>query len=63
MGPEQLDEIRQACPETLKKFHRLLDRIRHLQPSVEIQRKLLRGLLECQEDAGRCKLDDDRKHL
>jgi hypothetical protein len=51
MGPEQLDEIHQAGPETLDKFQRLLERLRHLQPTIEIQRKILRGLLERQRDA------------
>ncbi len=52
MPPELLDDISQADPDTLGKFQSLLDRLRHLQPSVEVQRKILRGLLERQRDEG-----------
>jgi hypothetical protein len=50
MGPEFLEEIGLADQETREKFLKLLDRLKHLQPSAEVQRKLLRGLLERQQD-------------
>jgi hypothetical protein len=50
MQPDHLEELRLADKETLGKFQSLLDRLRHLRPSLEVQRKLLRGLLERQND-------------
>jgi hypothetical protein len=50
MQPELAEEIQMADAETLEKFHKLLDRLRHLQPSADVQRKLLRGLLNRQQD-------------
>jgi hypothetical protein len=52
MGPDLAEEIRLADQETLEKFQRLLDRLRHLQPTLDVQRKLLRGLLNRQHDDG-----------
>jgi hypothetical protein len=50
MGPDLLEELRLADRQTREKFLKLLDRLSHLQPSAEVQRKLLRGLLERQRD-------------
>jgi hypothetical protein len=50
MGPDLLEEIGLADRETREKFLKLLERLSHLHPSIEVQRKLLRGLLERQRD-------------
>ena len=50
MGPDLFEEIGLADRETREKFLKLLERLRHLHPSIEVQRKLLRGLLERQQD-------------
>jgi hypothetical protein len=52
MTPDLAEEVRRADPETRGKFQTLLDRLRHLNPSPEVQRKLLHGLLERRKDEG-----------
>ena len=51
MHNELSEEIRKADKDTQAKFRSLLDRLRHLSPTLEVQRKLLSGLLKRQQDS------------